>query len=884
MSTRRKEDEDLSKLRDQLKALSNRHAIEILQVLSPQTGEIVPTLRWDGIVEGMLALRGVTKPASKLQSEKSQKQATYEKQRQTLMSGGTIYETMNKLVRSGFVLSTGERGRKQRGFMITHEGRLALAAIGKLSGPIGTGTDVQNAAKILLKHKNFVSLLPAQEKFIQEIGDVDGNLVIQMPPGSGKTFLAMIIVLLRLQQGVRCLYLSPYTSLSRQIVEEYGTLLNELGYSVVRHDGLQRASAEELENGNLVIAMYESFATALLQKRKWTENLDLTVVDELTELDSYMEVTPQTLGADRSTKLDTIITLMKEMSQIVTLSSRFGETEEVTRWLDATIFRPNVQLVPDEFIVRRVADHFEIVSSDGTQRAESTQEDILDVVVDHLEDYENKSILIVVSSRYRAQGVARRLARTHPRSTSKEVGNRIIGSGEELPLSNRLADTLKFGVAFHHSGLDAGVRQRLEREIRNKTVRTVVATTGITSGISFPFDCVLILFDRSMYFLETRSRYLQVAGRIGEYYLAQHGGRVYLSFEESYGPNPLESADRLLHQPIKPLNPGVLYPSLVVSILTRETVNGRTFARDELQEKFLTFVRSTFRGTVDKDYAVGMKRFFISLFKWLEKQGVFEKVEKGYKLSKKARIAILSNIDNADFIRISGQLSKLTEDSDESDLLDLLLQHRMAQSLRPRSFVPSKIELRLMMLDPPEDWYLQRVPERRVVKKTVLERWLEEQDVGTIVKEAAEMARGISLDEGDLNSLLGICSRSAENLGQFLRGTKRKKLAKRMIVLSRQLRYGVCKDLAGSDLLELQLLPGDDSPSSRLSRDNARILYEKGYTSISEVVKKDLGASKEGYARDRFAKNSGLDVEFAKEVYKAALSHVRAKLEDDDEE
>ena len=50
------------------------------------------------------------------------------------------------------------------------------------------------------------------------------------------------------------------------------------------------------------------------------------------------------------------------------------------------------------------------------------------------------------------------------------------------------------------------------------------------------------------------------------------------------------------------------------------------------------------------------------------------------------------------------------------------------------------------------------------------------------------------------------------------------------------------------------------------------------------MVKKDLGASKEGYARDRFANNSGLETEFAKEVYKAALSHVRAKLDEDDDE
>ena len=884
MPTRRKEDDDLSSLRNQLKSLSNRHAMEILQVLSPQTGEIIPTLGWDSIVEGMLALDGIEKPSSKSKEERTQSQAEYEGLRQSLMSGGTIYETMNKLIRSGFVMSTGDKGRRQRGFMITHEGRLALAAVGKLSGPVGTGTDVQRAARILLKHKNFVSLLPAQEKFVQEVGDVESNLVIQMPPGSGKTFLAMIIILLRLQKGIRCLYLSPYTSLSRQIVEEYGTLLQELGYSVVRHDGLSRAIDADLKNGDLIIAMYESFATAILHKKKWTENLGLAVVDELTELDSSTAVDAQTLGTDRSTKLDSIISFLKDQTQVVTLSSRFGETEEVAAWLDAQVFRPSVRLVPDEFIVNKVNDKFEIVSSDGTQRASSSQEDVLDAIMEHLGDYENKSILVVVGSRFRAQGVARRLARSHPRKVSVDVVDRVIGLGEDLPLSNRLADTLKFGAAFHHSGVDVGVRERLEREIRNKTIRTVVSTTGITAGISFPFDCVVILLNQNLYYLETRARYLQVAGRIGENHLAQHGGRVYLVYEGPIRnmPNSQAMEEKLLHRPLEPLRPGVLYPSLAISVLTRSTVSGRKFTQDQLQNMFLDFVNGTLRGTIVTEYEAVMKRFFKTLFNWLVKQGVFEEVENGFKLSKDARGAVQANLDISDYLRIKTNLSKLDDSTDERSLIDLLLQTQLPQSIRPRTFIPSKMELKLMGLEPPEDWYIRRVPERNAVKRYVLENWLNEQDVTTIVRGAAEMARGISLDEGDLNSLLGICSRVAEGISRYLRTTKKPRLASRMRVLSRQLQYGVRKDLADSDLLELRLLPGDDSPSGRLSRSTARTLYEKGYTSISDVVRKDLGASKEGYARDRFAKNCGLEEDLAREVYKAALSHIRAKFDETD--
>jgi hypothetical protein len=277
-----------------------------------------------------------------------------------------------------------------------------------------------------------------------------------------------------------------------------------------------------------------------------------------------------------------------------------------------------------------------------------------------------------------------------------------------------------------------------------------------------------------------------------------------------------------------------------------------------------------------------MKRFFRTLFNWLVKHGVFEEVEGGFKLSKDARSAVRANLDVSDYLRIRTKLSKIRDDVDERILIDLLLMTQLPQSIRPRTSMPSKMEIRLMGIEPPGDWYIHRVPERNDVKRAVLESWLDEQDVTTIMKDAAEIARGISLDEGDLNSLLGICSRVAESISQYLRAIKRPNLAKRMSVLSRQLRYGVGKDLADSDLLELRLLPGDDSPSGRLSRITARTLYEKGYTSISEVVKKDLGASKEGYARDRFAKNCGLEQDLAKEVYKAAMFHIRAQFNDDD--
>ncbi len=73
----------------------------------------------------------------------------------------------------------------------------------------------------------------------------------------------------------------------------------------------------------------------------------------------------------------------------------------------------------------------------------------------------------------------------------------------------------------------------------------------------------------------------------------------------------------------------------------------------------------------------------------------------------------------------------------------------------------------------------------------------------------------------------------------------------------------------------------DDAASRCLSRIEARTLFDRGYKSVNEIVRKDIDAKKPGFARNRFARNSGLEQETAKEIYKAALSHVKSKLDED---
>ncbi len=874
-------------MRNQLKALSNRYAVEILSVLNPSTGEIIPHLGWEDIIEAIVQMEGLGRRSNAEEGERTPEEARAEEAYRKVGSGGTIYETMNRLIEVGYVTATGPRARKQRKFMITRQGRLALRAVQGLAGEIEADTEVQRSARVLLRHKNYISLLPAQAKFLREVGSVDGNLILQMPPGSGKTFLAMIVILLRLKVGQRCLYVTPYTSLNRQIVEEYGDLLGELGYVVVRHDGQSRASEKELEKADLVISVFESVLSALLQNRPWTEGIGLAVIDELTELDSATAgITARNLAADRSSRLDLLISILKGRAQLLTLSSRFGETEEVAEWLGALVFRPSVRLSPDEFIVTRQKGYVQIVSSDRTQRDRVTADDPIEAVLKHLGDYASKSVLLVVGSRVLAEEYAERLMRSHPRDIDSSTVAQVIGTTSGRSATERLERTLAKGIAFHHSGLSAGVRERLEGSIKARRVKTVVSTTGITSGMSLPFDCVIVIFDRKLFYIGTRARYLQIAGRIGEYHLAEHGGRVYLVYAEKTNqfPNPETLEGELLHRPLQPLRPKLIAPALAADLIMRDAVRRRNLTRAGLEKDFLSVTRESFRGITEEEHEEEMRGLFNHLFKWLVNEGAFTRKGGIIRVERKTRAAIRAGLGVVEYLNNRDMLDTLDPRVSDAEIIDLLLGFRLPQSMRPGTFVPSRMEIDAIGIPPPEKWYLELVDQRNEVKRCILRNWIDERDIEELILEGRRIADeitvdgrsygGVYIDEGDLEAFVGICSNLAADLGRFMASTGRRGLSRVFDRFAMRLRHGVREDLAESDLMQLDI-PGKEAPPRHLSREDARTLYDRGYVSIADIVHREVDPEKRGLARNRFARKCGLDPEYGRAVFKAAMAYLR---------
>jgi hypothetical protein len=327
-------------------------------------------------------------------------------------------------------------------------------------------------------------------------------------------------------------------------------------------------------------------------------------------------------------------------------------------------------------------------------------------------------------------------------------------------------------------------------------------------------------------------------------------------------------------------------PSLMASLVVRECIQKPQFTREELKSGFMDFANGAFGAVTQDDYSAIMMAGFSRMFEWLVNEKHLDSIRGKYRLGKETRAAIESGLDLFDYSDLRVVLETLGDTPTIDGLVDVVLGFRLVQASRPRTVLPSEIELEIAGLAKTDERYSQQTSKRNEVKRHVLREWMDEKNIETIARSEAELIRKIEsngtrtyvaeIDEGDLVSLVQYSSEISMSVARLLNRVGNKALAERFELFAKQLKYGVREDLGQSDLFEL-CLPDAGGATRQISRPEARTLYNSGYESIERIVRRDIDASKTGLARDRFARNSGLDQSLAKTVYKAALEHVRMR-------
>ncbi len=322
----------------------------------------------------------------------------------------------------------------------------------------------------ILKIRNVAKFYDYQEKAIAEI-DKGKNLIVSTPTASGKTLLAEYGIVRALNNNGKAIYVVPMRALASEKFREFEIYKN-FGYKVVLEMGdMESLDVETLKykysrlNFDVLFATAEKL-DAILRANVSLKNLKFLVVDEIHFLGS----------PDRGSVYEILIAKLRKNFpdiQILGLSATIGNTDELAKWLDASLVQSSFRPVPLTEIIE-------------------TKNDLNAIVAENLP---KGNILIFTNSKKRCQDLCGELSEMsifkniNEVELSKEILNAVESPTEQCKL---LTNFVKKGIAFHHAGLTNKQRELVEENFKNNKIKVIIATPTLAYGVNLPAHTVII--------------------------------------------------------------------------------------------------------------------------------------------------------------------------------------------------------------------------------------------------------------------------------------------------------------------------------------------------------------------------------------------------------
>ncbi|CAM6130031.1 unnamed protein product [Calypogeia fissa] len=437
--------------------------------------------------------------------------------------------------------------------------------------------------------KKLTHLYPWQLECIQLEGVLDGrNLVYSASTSAGKSLVAELLMIRRVVSTQRmALLVLPFVSICSEKAEHLEAVLEPIGKRVRNFFGAL-GSATVPKDTSVAVCTIEkanSLINRLLEENRLCEVCSI-VIDELhmvgdrergyllelllTKIRYACGEFDKISGASQEQALANALSQStskgdpKADLQIIGMSATLPNMSAVGQWLQAevyeTVFRPvpleelvkvgNTIYNPKMEIVRTIRREADMGGKDPDHVVELCYEVVR----------EGHSVLVFCGSRRACETSAIHIAKYLPLLYSQlRNGNTGLNDGyaaiEELRKSSSgldpvLAQTLPYGVAYHHAGLTVEEREVVERCFKQGVVRVLTATSTLAAGVNLPARRVIFRTPKIGRDFLDATRYRQMAGRAGRAGIDTKGESVLLCKPEevkrmlsvlSEGCQPLQS-------------------------------------------------------------------------------------------------------------------------------------------------------------------------------------------------------------------------------------------------------------------------------------------------------------------------------------------------------
>lgn len=335
---------------------------------------------------------------------------------------------------------------------------------------------------------NTAAMNPAQRQVVEHGLLTSGfSCILQMPTGSGKTWLSRTAIEQVVADGRRAIYLTPLRALAEELSSKWQADFGDVPVGIFTGD-YGRAGRDfpvPYKDARVLIMTPERLDACTRTWRShwsWIPEVDLVVVDEIHLLGD----------AGRGARLEGAISRLRRLNpfcRFLGLSATLGNRGELADWLDGVEFESNWRPVQLSWRISRY-------------RKADEKPDLLAREVADMRSQGGQS-LVFVQSRRRSETLARYL---------NEQG---------------------IHADYHHAGLRHTERKTVEDGFRSSRTGVLVATATLEMGLNLPARQVVLYdlqsYDGALFSPLATNTVWQRAGRAGRPGLDDQGEVVLLA-------------------------------------------------------------------------------------------------------------------------------------------------------------------------------------------------------------------------------------------------------------------------------------------------------------------------------------------------------------------
>ncbi|KAI0548682.1 hypothetical protein F4679DRAFT_596638 [Xylaria curta] len=333
-----------------------------------------------------------------------------------------------------------------------------------------------------------------QSKCFPLVYGTNDNIVISAPTGSGKTaILEMAICKLVSSKGndnFKIVYQAPTKSLCSEKTRDWQVKFSHMNLHCVELTGdTSQVEARRVGSASIIVTTPEKWDSIT---RKWKDHRKLLELVRLVLIDE-VHILKDTRGAT----LEAVVSRMKTIGgsiRFVAISATVPNISDVAKWLGLDHKNQHeparFEVFGEELRPVKLQKHvygYEDAPNDFI--FEQKLDGKLNLLL--AKHSEGKPIMIFCFTRKSCQRTARSLAEWW--STCRDNDRPWPPPNNRIPvLSQDLQELVRYGVAFHHAGLDAQDRAMIETSFLSGHLHVICCTSTLAVGVNLPCHTVVL--------------------------------------------------------------------------------------------------------------------------------------------------------------------------------------------------------------------------------------------------------------------------------------------------------------------------------------------------------------------------------------------------------